>query len=80
MDSSKIPAPRNVGMRWTTEEERLMMAAFDAGHAPADIAATLQRSLAGVEARLEKLGRLAAAERTTRDRYRRTAPLSTAGA
>ncbi|MCB1623088.1 MAG: hypothetical protein KDI32_00775 [Pseudomonadales bacterium] len=62
--------PCNVGAPWTTAEERLMMAAFDAGHTPADIAATLQRSIAGVESRLERLGRLAPQVRTTRDRYR----------
>jgi hypothetical protein len=65
----RAQAPRNVGAPWTAEEERLMIAAFDAGNPPSDIAATLERSVTAIEARLEKLGRLAASDRTTRNRF-----------
>lgn len=74
--SRRGQTPRNLGAPWTMEEERLMMAAFDAGHSPIEIAATLERSLAGVEARLEKLGRIAPELRTTRNRFRPATPAS----
>ncbi len=79
-DSRRGQAPRNVGAPWTMEEERLMMAAFDAGRSPIEIAATLERSLAGVEARLEKLGRITPELRMTRNRFRpAAAPTNGAG-
>jgi hypothetical protein len=62
-------APRNVGAPWTHEEERLMVAAFDSGHSPREIAITLERSLTSIEARLEKLGKLSPAARATRNRF-----------
>ncbi len=68
----RASAPRNLGAPWTVEEELLMISAFDAGHTPQEIAVTLERSLAAIEARLEKVGKLTAAERTTQDRFRRS--------
>jgi hypothetical protein len=69
--AKRANAPRNLGAPWTVEEELLMISAFDAGHTPREIAVTLERSLAAIEARLEKVGKISAAERTTQDRFRR---------
>ncbi len=67
-------APRNVGAPWTAEEERLMLAAFEAGHSAREIAATLERTLTAIEARLEKLGRLTPGARATRRHYAARVP------
>ena len=50
------------GRAWTDEEESRLLAAFDAGDAPSEIARALTRSRAGVLARLAKFGRVDAAE------------------
>jgi hypothetical protein len=67
--SRRAQAPRNVGAPWTVEEESLMIGAFEAGHSPREIAVTLERSLAAIEARLEKVGKLSPAARSTRNRF-----------
>ena len=61
--------PCNVGRRWTPEEEMALVAAFQSGNAPIEIAATHGRTLAAVEERLEKLGFLTPEQRTTQHRY-----------
>jgi hypothetical protein len=61
----------NVGKPWSDEEDRRLLAEFDRGRRPNDIAQEFRRTLAGIEARLEKLGRLSAKERTTANRYSR---------
>lgn len=58
--------PANVGRTWTTEEENRLIAAFEAGDAPATIARRHRRTLRAVEARLERLGLLRADQRVTR--------------
>lgn len=58
--------PENVGSAWTTEEESRLVAAFKKGDSPADIAGEHGRTLRAIEARLEKLGLITEAERTTR--------------
>lgn len=59
----------NRGLAWAAEDEQRLLAAFEA-HTPfVEIARLLGRSVAGIEARLEKLGRLSSAERSTRNRY-----------
>lgn len=63
--------PLNVGKPWTEEDDRRLLDAFDAGCKPGEIARELGRTLAGVEARLEKHGRLSASERKTANRYSR---------
>jgi hypothetical protein len=59
----------NSGKPWSADEERELLEQFDAGVLLADIAGQLGRSLAGVEARLEKLGRLQPEQRTTTSRF-----------
>jgi hypothetical protein len=60
--------PGNVGKPWTGEEDQRLLAAFDAGQTPGDIARLHQRTVGGIEARLVKHGRIAAAESGVRMR------------
>jgi hypothetical protein len=55
---------------WSAEEDAQLLAAFDSGQARADIARAHERTLGGIEARLEKLGRLAPGESGVRPRWR----------
>lgn len=66
---ASTPAKRNVGKPWSADEERELLARFDAGAAVGDLAKHHARSVAGIEARLEKLGRLSPDQRTTVSRY-----------
>jgi hypothetical protein len=61
----------NVGKPWSDEEDRRLLAEFERGRKPAELARDLGRTLAGIEARLERHGRLSARERTTSNRYPR---------
>jgi hypothetical protein len=63
--------PSNVGKPWSEDEDRRLLTEFDRGRKPAELARELGRTLAGIEARLEKLGRLSASERKTVNRYPR---------
>ena len=58
--------PDNVGSAWTTEEEAKLVAAFKSGDSPEVIAQKHGRTLRAIEARLQKLGLITEAERTTR--------------
>jgi len=58
--------PKNVGITWTTQEESKLVAAFKNGDSPATIARSHGRTLRAIEARLQKLGLITEAERTTR--------------
>jgi hypothetical protein len=55
--------PANVGKPWSEEDDR--------GRRPAELAREFGRTLAGIEARLERLGRITASERKTVNRYSR---------
>jgi len=44
---------------WTTKEDRALLAGFDAGMSPRELAAKHQRRPKAIKARLTKLGRLA---------------------
>ena len=48
----------NAGKLWNDEEDRRLLAAFDAGRALAELAEAHGRTPAGIQARLEKHGRL----------------------
>lgn len=61
--------PDNVGRAWTPEEEATLIAEFKAGDALADIATRHARTLRAIEARLERLGLLTAAERSTSNSF-----------
>jgi DNA-binding NarL/FixJ family response regulator len=58
--------PGNVGQAWTTEEESRLIAAFKSGDSPVAIARQHGRTLRAIEARLEKVGLITEAQRTTR--------------
>ena len=58
--------PENVGATWTTQEEAQLGAAFKSGDSPVTIARNHGRTLRAVEARLQKIGLITEAERTTR--------------
>lgn len=69
--SRRAGLPANVGKPWSEDDDRRLLTEFDGGRCAAELAQTLGRTLAGVEARLERHGRLSASERTTSNRYRR---------
>ena len=52
--------PRNAGKPWSQEEDGRLLGAYDAGTAVDDLAASHERTRAGIEARLVKHGRLEA--------------------
>ncbi len=59
----------NVGKPWTAEEDERLVSEFSKGRSPRELATAHGRTLAGVEARLEKLGRITAQQRVTTNRY-----------
>jgi hypothetical protein len=52
--------PAKAGEPWSEDEDRKLLAGFDAGRGLAELAAAHQRTQTGVRARLVKYGRLAA--------------------
>jgi hypothetical protein len=66
-DRSDLPA--NAGKPWSSEEDERLLAEFDAGRSLREMAGLHARTVAGVEARLERLGRLDPDARTTPRRY-----------
>lgn len=66
--------PGNAGKPWSEEEDNRLLSEFDHGRALAEIAQAHQRTQAGIQARLEKHGRLQSASATTF--YRRSYPAS----
>lgn len=56
----KAQLPAKTGEPWLEEEDRKLLAAFDAGSALAELATAHQRTQTGIRARLVKYGRLAA--------------------
>lgn len=70
----RSPPAAKVGQPWTPEEESELIAAFAAGVPLSAIATRHERSLTAIEARLERLGRITAEQRVTRNRYVSTSP------
>jgi hypothetical protein len=52
------PAIGNAGKPWSSDEDKQLLAAFDAGKTPAELARLHGRTQGGIRARLEKHGRL----------------------
>jgi hypothetical protein len=50
--------PAKAGKSWTEEEDRQLLDRFDAGQTVAQLAETHERTLAGIQARLERHGRV----------------------
>ncbi|HEY3784525.1 MAG TPA: hypothetical protein VGL55_04545 [Steroidobacteraceae bacterium] len=61
--------PEKVGRPWTAEEEGSLVSAFQTGEPLADVAARHERTLRAIEARLERLGLLTAAQRVTSNSF-----------
>lgn len=62
--------PTATFVRWTADEEERLVAGFDAGKSTTDLAQLHNRSLAGIEARLLKLGKIDVSALTVQLRYR----------
>lgn len=58
VERSKSNAPSNAGKPWKEVEDRQLLAAHDSGKSVSEIAELLARTAAGIQARLEKHGRL----------------------
>ncbi len=56
----KQQLPAKTGLPWTEEEDRRLLASFDAGRGLVELAQAHERTQTGVRARLVKYGRLAA--------------------
>jgi hypothetical protein len=65
----RADVPGNVGKPWTREEDERLLAEYERGRTPAELARAHGRTVAGIEARLEKHGRLSPEQRTTSNRY-----------
>jgi len=68
-DRPREPVLANVGKPWSVDEDRQLLVEFDAGKTVKECATLHQRTHAGIEARLEKLGRLKPEQRTTARRF-----------
>jgi hypothetical protein len=64
-------SPNNVGKPWTSEEDQRLLTEFDRGCTPRELASQHGRTLAGIEARLEKHGRIGPQQRETSNRFPR---------
>ena len=51
-------APQNAGKPWSSDEDKALVAAFDAGKQIPELAAQHQRSRFAIETRLAKLGKI----------------------
>ena len=67
--SRRAQLPRNIGRSWSADENSQLMDSFQAGENLAEVALKHGRTLRAIEARLEKLGLITTAERTTADRF-----------
>ena len=56
--SANENAPQNAGKPWSADEDKALVAAFDAGKQIPELAAKHQRSRFAIEARLAKLGKI----------------------
>jgi hypothetical protein len=68
-ERSRPNLPGNVGKPWSPDEDQRLLAEFEQGRKPAELAKIFGRTLAGIEARLEKHGRLTPQQRQTVNRY-----------
>src|ERR1700761_7501666 len=61
--------PGNVGLPWSSDEERLLVSEFQGGDPLADIASKHGRTLRAIEARLERLGLITGAPGATKNSF-----------
>lgn len=55
---TRASLPANAGKPWVDEDDRKLLAEFDRGRTVAELAQSLGRTAAGIQARLEKHGRI----------------------
>jgi len=60
IERRRVDLPAKTGQPWSEEEDRTLLASFDAGRGLAELASAHQRTQTGIRARLVKYGRLAA--------------------
>jgi hypothetical protein len=63
--------PSNTGKPWTEEEDCKLLTEFDRGRPAQELAQAHSRTLAGIQARLEKHGRIPPSPEGGNSRYRR---------
>lgn len=63
--------PANAGKPWADDEDRRLLAEFDGGRSVAELAQVHARTQAGIQARLERHGRIPAATVNRPSLYRR---------
>jgi len=56
----RVDLPAKTGQPWSEDEDRRLLASFDAGRGLVELAAAHERTQTGIRARLVKYGRLAA--------------------
>ncbi len=61
--------PPDVGKTWSADEEAALARQFKSGTSIADIAKDHKRTIRAIEARLERIGLITAAERTTNNSF-----------
>lgn len=66
--SNRARLPANAGKPWTEQEDRELLEKFDAGQSVAQLAEVHDRTLAGIQARLERHGRVQGRGRQWRGR------------
>jgi len=67
--AARRPSAANVGQPWSPQEEHELLLAYAAGTPLGELAQQHKRSLTAIEARLEKLGKITAEQRVTRNRF-----------
>ena len=60
--SGRVRIPANAGKPWTEQEDRELLEKFDAGQSVVQLAQGHDRTLAGIQARLQRHGRLECSE------------------
>lgn len=66
---ARAPNAANLGQPWTPQEEHDLLTGFAAGTPLPELASRHRRSLTAIEARLERLGKITAGQRVTRNRF-----------
>ena len=67
--SSRAHMPANAGKPWTEQEDRELLERFDSGLSVPQLAQAHDRTLAGIQARLERHGRMQGQSLQWRGRY-----------
>lgn len=65
----RSPVPDNAGKPWSGDEDQRLLQEFDAGTPIAELARNHGRTQAGIQARLEKHGRIKPAPQSSARRY-----------